>query len=85
MLVITRNAAISVRRKVSVAPLTTRVRGILVEVPLSRNDDGVTQDCVINLDNVETVPQALLVEKMTTLSMARMAEVCAALAIAVDC
>ncbi|MGH8933582.1 MAG: type II toxin-antitoxin system PemK/MazF family toxin [Egibacteraceae bacterium] len=85
VLVLTRDAAIPVRRKTCVAPLTTRVRGIPVEVALSRLDDGVTEDCVISLDNVETVPKAFLVEKMTTLSTVRMAEVCAALATAIDC
>jgi mRNA interferase MazF len=85
VLVLTRPAAIPVRRKVMVAPLTTRVRDIPIEVPLTVADDGVAQDCVVNLDNVETVPQALLTQRMTTLSEARMREVCAALATATAC
>jgi mRNA interferase MazF len=84
-LVLTRGAAIPVRRKVMVAPLTTRVRDIPVEVPLSAAKDGVAKDCVVNLDNVETVPQTLLTERMAALSEARMREVCAALAVATSC
>ncbi len=56
-----------------------------MEVSLSRAEDGVAQECVVSLDNVETVPKAMLVEKMTTLSQARMIEVCSALSTAVDC
>ncbi len=84
-LVLTRSPAIPVRRKVTVAPLTTRVRGIPVEVLLTVADDGVAKDCVVNLDNLETVPQSLLTRQMTTLGATRMAEVCAALAVATGC
>ncbi len=84
-LVLTRPSAISVRRKVMVAPLTTRIRGIPVEVTLTVADDGVAKDCVVNLDNVETVPRALLTQRMTTLSDVRMREVCVALATATAC
>lgn len=84
-LVLTRPSAIGVRRKVMVAPLTTRVRAIPVEVPLTAADDGVAKDCVVNVDNVETVPKSLLTERMTTLSEARMRQVCAALATATAC
>lgn len=85
VLVLTRAAAIPVRRKVTVAPLTTRFRGIPVEVPLTIADDGVAKDCVVSLDNLETVPQVVLTQRMTTLSATRMTEVCAALAIATAC
>ncbi len=85
VLVLTRDAAIPVRRKVTVAPLTTRVRGIPVEVPLNAATDGVAKDCVVSLDNVETVPQSLLTERMATLSPQRMAEVCDALGLAMGC
>ncbi len=85
VLVLTRPGAIPVRRKVMVAPLTTRVRDIPIEVPLTVSLDGVAKDCVVNLDNLETVPRVLLTERMTTLSEARMREVCAALATATAC
>lgn len=84
-LILTRSAAITVRRKVMVAPLTTRVRSIPVEVALSTAEDGVAKDCVVNLDNVETVPQSLLTTRMTTLSDSRMRQVCDALATATAC
>lgn len=68
-----------------VAPLTTRVRNIPIEVPLTVVDDGVSKDCVVNLDNVETVPQVYLTQRMTALSEIRMREICSALAAATAC
>ena len=41
--------------------------------------------CVVTLDNLRTIPQAYLVRPITTLGSVRMAEVCQALRIAVDC
>jgi mRNA interferase MazF len=83
-LVLTREAAIPVMRQVVVAPLTTKIRGIPIEVWLD-SDDGLPRECVVNFDNLTTVPSALLSEPITTLSGARMHEVCRALAIATGC
>ena len=41
--------------------------------------------CVVTLDNVRTVPQAYLTASVTALGPERMAEVCQALRVAVDC
>jgi mRNA interferase MazF len=40
---------------------------------------------VANLDSVESVSVAILVERLGSVSGLRMREICAALAIAVDC
>jgi mRNA interferase MazF len=82
--VLTREAALPVLRNALVALVTRTVRGIPTEVPLDR-DDGVPDDCAISLDNVTTVPVAQLTERITTLSGARMHEVCIALARATGC
>jgi mRNA interferase MazF len=71
-------------RKVTVAFLTRRIRGIPTEVRLGP-DDGMPADCVVNLDNVRHISQTLLGEHLTSLSGARMHEVCGALAIATGC
>ena len=41
--------------RVTVAPITSRVRGLTVEVPVGRSN-GLDQDSVINCDNIVTVP-----------------------------
>lgn len=83
-LVLTRDEAIPVMRKVTVAFLTRRIRGIPTEVRLGL-EDGMPADCVVNLDNVRHIPRALLDEHVASLSGPRMHEVCRALAIATGC
>jgi mRNA interferase MazF len=83
-LVLTRNQAIPAMGRVVIAYLTTRIRGIPIEVRLD-TDDGLPRECVVNFDNLRTVSCALLSEPITTLSGPRMHEVCRALAIATGC
>lgn len=85
VLVLTRDRAIAVRSKVTVAPLTTRGRVPAAEVRLTPEADGVAQECVVTLDNLSTVSRALLTRPLTSLSDLRMREVCAALSEALDC
>jgi mRNA interferase MazF len=84
VLVLSREAVLGKLSRPLVAPLTTRVRGIPTEVALDE-DDGVPQPCVVSLDNVQPLSRSLLVEPVTRLGAQRMQEVCAALAIAIDC
>jgi mRNA interferase MazF len=67
-----------------VAPLTTRIRSIPTEVALD-TEDGVPRPCVVSLDNVQPMSTSLLVERITQLGHMRMRDVCAGLAIAVEC
>jgi mRNA interferase MazF len=83
-LVITRNEAIPIKQKVTVAFVTRTIREIPTEVRLSE-DDGMPAECVVNLDNVRQVSRALLNEPIASLSGPRMHEVCRALAIATGC
>ncbi len=72
-------------RRALVAPCTTTVRGSPSEVGLVPEADPVPLETVVNLDSVEIVSVALLVERLGMLRHDRMVEVCAALAVAVDC
>jgi mRNA interferase MazF len=83
-LILTRAEAIPVMQKVIISYLTSTIRGIPTEV-LLRVEDGVPRECVANLDNLRSVPRALLTEPITSLSGTRMREVCKALAIATGC
>ena len=82
--ILTRQAAIPVLRSVLVAPATRTVRGIPTEVPLSR-EDGMPDDCALAFDSLTTVPKALLTERITEIPAPRLAELCAALDVAVGC
>jgi mRNA interferase MazF len=84
VLVLTRTAAIRHLSRVTVAPITSTVRGVPSEVVLGP-DDGMKGVCAVNLHNLITVPQAGLGRRVAQLDRARMREVCAALAFALGC
>lgn len=83
-LVLTRDQAIPVLRRVVVAPITTTVRGLPTEVTLGA-DEGLPVDSAASLDNVETVPKSALVRRVGALPARRDHELCQALRNAVDC
>ena len=84
VVVLTRNSAIEYLTAVTVAPITTTIRGVPSEVPMNE-DDGMKSPCAVNLHNAVTVSQARLGKRLAQLSAARMKEVCAALRFAVGC
>lgn len=59
VLVLTREAARGVMTKVTVAPITSTVKGLSSEVPLDERN-GVDHACAVSLDNVVTIPVPLL-------------------------
>jgi mRNA interferase MazF len=78
VILLSRDEAYEVRRLVTVAPVTTRVRGIPVEVPLGPKD-GMPRECVANLDTVTTIPKDALRERLAVLSRSKMTALEAAL------
>lgn len=74
VLVLTRESSIEYLNEVTVAPLTTSIRGVPSEVVLS-NDDGVPERCAINLYYLQTVPKHKLGALITRLSITRMVQV----------
>jgi len=74
VLILTRNSAIRYLNAVTVAPITTTVRGVPSEISLSVAD-GMMTDCAANFYNVQTVPQTKIGGWITTLSSERMTEV----------
>ena len=85
VVVLSRDAAIPRLRRALVAPCTTTIRGLPSEVMLEPGDDPIGRRSAVNLDSVESVSIAVLVERLGTLSAARLREICAALEVAVDC
>ncbi len=84
VVVLSRDAAIPRLGRAIVAPCTTTVRGLPSEVLLEPGDDPIPRTSAVNLDSVESVAIAVLVERLGRLSDARMREVCAALEVAVN-
>lgn len=85
VVVLSRDAAIPRLRRTLVAPCTTTVRGLASEVLLEPGEDPIPRRSAVNLDSVESVSVGVLVDRLGRLGDERMAEVCAALAVAVDC
>lgn len=84
VLVLTRDAAIPVLKRVTVASISRRIRAIPTEVILDEGD-GMPTRCAVSLDNLGDAWKAMLVDHVTTLKPARMGAVCDALDAAVGC
>jgi len=85
VVVLSRDAAMPRLGRAVVAPCTTTIRGLASEVVLEPGDDPIPRRTAVNLDSVENVSLAALVERLGRLSDERMRDVCAALEVAVDC
>ena len=83
VVLLSRDAAYRVRTAVTVAPVTRTTRDIPVEVQLGRAD-GLPARCVVNLDDITTIPKALVTERIATLSGERMREIDDAIRFALD-
>ena len=83
-LVLTRDSAIDVLTGLLVAPVTRTIRDIPTEVVLD-TDDGMPERSVVSLDNLRTVPKAMLTERVIMLSVVKRQQICDALRFAVDC
>ena len=83
MVLLSRDSAYRVRSAVTVAPVTRTIRNIPVEVALDESD-GLPSRCVANLDDIATIPKALIKERIAVLSVEKMQEVEAALRFSLD-
>jgi mRNA interferase MazF len=83
VLLLSRNAAYKIRTSLTVAVITRTIRNIPVEVSLG-HQDGLPQKCVVNLDNIITIPVTVLLERISTLSPDKMVEVAKAIVFALD-
>lgn len=85
VIVLSRDAAIPRLGRALVAPCTTTIRRLASEVVIEPPKDPIPLRSAVNLDSVESVSVASLVQRVGRLADFRMREVCAALAVAVDC
>lgn len=84
VVVLTRDSAIAYLATVTVAPITSTIRGVPSEVVLNE-DDGMKSPCAVNLHHAVTVAQDRLGKRVTRLSSHRMNEICAALRFSLGC
>jgi mRNA interferase MazF len=84
VVVLTRDSAIEYLSTVTVAPITSAMRGVPSEVILN-TEDGMKAPCAVNLHNAITVTQERLGKRVAQLSSARMNEICVALRFSLGC
>ena len=80
---LSRDAAYRVRAAMTVAPVTRTIRHIPVEVLLDRSD-GIPARCVVNLDDITTLPKVLIKQRITALSAEKIHETDEAIRFALD-
>ena len=85
VLVLTRDPVAERIDRVVVAALTRTVRGLVSELELTPELDGVPTRCVVNLDNLHTIERDRLRRRVTTLSASRLAAACRSLNNALGC
>lgn len=85
VLILTRDPVADRIGSVVVAALTRTVRGLVSELELTPQDDGVPSACVVNFDNLHTLPRDVFRRRVTTLSGARMYRACRTLLAATGC
>jgi mRNA interferase MazF len=83
VLILTRDSILGYLGEVTVAPITSTIRDIPSEVFLSKSD-GMSRDCAINFDHIQTVSKKKIGSVITTLSSAKLEEVRAAILFSID-
>ena len=82
-MLLSRDAAYRVRAAIVVAPGTRTIRNIPVEVALDRCD-GMPVCCVVNLDDITTLPKVLIKQRITALSTQKIRQIDDAIRFALD-
>jgi mRNA interferase MazF len=79
VLVLTRDPVADRIESVVVAALTRTRRHLVSELELSVAADGVPSDCVVNFDNIHTLPRSVFRRRVSSLSPIRLAQACGVL------
>ncbi len=84
VLVLTRSTVLDVRSFVTVAEITTSIRGIAAEVSVD-DEVGLDEASVINCDGLQTVPQSMLTRRLGSVDDDTMRQVCWSVSYALGC
>jgi len=85
VLILTRDPVAARIGSVVVAALTRTRRDLVSELELAPERDGVPTACVVNFDNIHTLPRAQFRRRIATLTPARLSEACRTLNDAMGC
>lgn len=85
VLVLTRDPVADRIGSVVVAAITRTVRGLVSELELTATDDGVPTDCVVNFDNIHTIPREAFRRHVVKLGALRLAQACQRMRDATGC
>lgn len=82
-MLLTRDVILDRLRNVTVAPITSTVRGIPTEVPVDEHA-GLDHPSVVSCDNVTTVPKRLCVRRRGSIDRVTAGRIAAAVRLALD-
>ncbi len=82
VLVLTRPEVLDVRALVTVAEVTTSIRGIAAEVGIDHDDVGLDEASAVNCDGLHTISQTSLTTYIGEVSGETLRKVCSALSYA---
>lgn len=85
VVVLTRNEVIDVRELVTVAEVSTHIRGSSVEVAIDVEEAGLERPSVVNADGIHTVAQSRLTRRVGSLPEHELRLVCRAVQLAIGC
>jgi mRNA interferase MazF len=85
VVVLTRSSVIDVRELVTVAEITTSIRGIAAEVRVEHDAAGIDRPSVVNCDGIHTVARTSLTAYIGSVSDTTMEQVCSAITYALGC
>jgi mRNA interferase MazF len=85
VLLLTRSEVLDVRHLVTVAEITTSIRGLAAEVAIDYAEVGLDRPSVINCDGLHTVAQASLTGPVGRVGDDVLRKVCSAISYALGC
>jgi len=62
VLILTRETVLATRALVTIAPITSTVHGLASELPVDHRN-GLDKQCVVQCDNIRTIPSARLLRQ----------------------
>ena len=83
VVLLSRDEAYVVRNAITVAEVTSTIRGIPVEVELGP-EEGLPKKCVVNLDTIVTIRKDLLIERIAILRDEKIAQINSAIKFALS-
>ncbi len=85
VLIVTRPEVIDVRQLLTVAEITTQMRGLGSEVNFDHESVGLNRPSAVNCDGLHTIPQTALTKRIGALGELDMLRVCQSISYALGC